>query len=225
VEAGVVAGLLGLAPGDRVLDLACGHGRHARVLAGSARVVGVDRSGAYLRLAAAAPPRGPAPAWVRSDVRALPFGRGAFDAAFSWYASLFMFDDTVNEACLAEAGRVLRPGGRLLVHHANPLRLALEPHASARRELPDGSVVEERSEFDAARGVDRCARRLVRPGGDVLAATAELRYYMPTEWGRLAERAGLRLVELTSTPDAGRAPRREPGPESPDLIALLEKPT
>jgi hypothetical protein len=59
----------------------------------------------------------------------------------------------------------------------------------------------------------------------VLAGTAELRYYMPTDWGRLAERAGLRLVELTSTPDAGRTPRREPGPESPDLIALLEKPT
>ena len=47
---------------------------------------------------------------------------------------------------------------------------------------------------------------------------------MPTEWGRLARRAGLRLVELTTTPDAGRTPRREPGPDAPDLIALLEKP-
>ena len=223
LEAGAVAALLGLAPGARVLDVACGHGRHARVLARSARVVGVDRSGAYLRLAASAPAPGGAPAWVRGDVRALPLRSGAFDAAFSWYASLFMFDDAVNEACLAEAGRVLRAGGRLLVHHANPLRLALEPRASARRELPDGSVVEERSEFDPVRGVDRCARRLVRPGGDVLAGTAELRYYMPTEWGRLARRAGLRQVELTTTPDAGRTPRREPGPEAPDLIALLEK--
>jgi SAM-dependent methyltransferase len=192
------------------------------------RVVGLDRSGAYLRRAgeeAGAPRGGVPPAWVRGDVRALPFREGAFDAAFSWYASLFMFDDRVNAACLAEAGRVLRPGGRLLVHHANPLRLAAEPHATARRELADGAVVEEESSFDAARGVDRCARRLVRRGGVVLAGTAELRYYMPTEWGPLAGRAGLRLVELTTTPDAGRTARREPGPESPDLIALLEKPT
>ena len=223
LEAAAVAALLRVAPGERILDLACGHGRHARVLAREARVVGLDRSGAYLRQAAAG--AGRPPAFVRGDVRALPLRTGAFDAAFSWYASLFMFDDPVNEACLAEAGRVLRPGGRLLVHHANPLRLAAEPRASARRALPDGSVVEEESEFDAARGVDRCARRLVRPGGDVLAGTAELRYYMPTDWGPLAERAGLRLVELTSTPDAGRTPRRAPGPESPDLIALLEKPT
>ncbi|HET8539765.1 MAG TPA: class I SAM-dependent methyltransferase [Anaeromyxobacter sp.] len=224
LEAAAVAALVRLAPGERILDLACGHGRHARVLAGRARVVGLDRCAAYLGRGAAAAV-GPAPAWVRGDVRALPFRGGAFDAAFSWYASLFMFDDRVNEACLAEAARVVRRGGRVLIHHANPLRLALEPRASARRALADGSVVEEESEFDAARGVDRCARRLVRPDGSVLAGTAELRYYMPTEWGRLAERAGLRLVELTTTTDAGRAPRREQGPESPDLIALLEKPT
>jgi SAM-dependent methyltransferase len=224
LEAAAIAALLRLSPGEAVLDLACGHGRHARAVGRGARVVGLDRSGAYLRRAAAGDAGG-GPAWVRGDVRALPFRDGAFDAAYSWYASLFMFDDAANEACLAEAGRVLRPGGRLLVQHANPLRLAREPRAAARRELPDGSVVEEESEYDAARGVDRCARRLVRPGGDALAGTAELRYYGPAEWGPLAGRAGLRLVELTTTPDAGRTARREPGPESPDLIALLQKPT
>lgn len=220
LEAEVVAALLSLRPGQRVLDLACGHGRHARPLSGRASVVGLDRSGPYLRRARAA---APAAALVRGDVRALPFARGAFDAAFSWYASLFMFDDALNAACLAEAARVVRPGGRLLVHHANPLRLARAPREEARRVLPDGSSVEERSVFDAAAGVDRCARRLVRPGGAVLAATAELRYYSPAEWEPLAARAGLRLAELTSTPDAGAAPRRAPGPEAPDLIAVLEK--
>lgn len=220
LEAEVIAGLLAPRPGDRVLDLACGHGRHARVLAGRVRLAGLDRSGPYLARARAA---APAAALVRGDVRALPFADGAFDAAYSWYASLFMFDDAVNAACLAEAARVVRRGGRLLVHHANPARLALDPREEARRVLPDGSAVEERSVFDAAAGVDRSARRLVRPGGAVLAGTAELRYYSPSEWGPLAARAGLRVVELTSTPDAGRAPHRAPGPEAPDLIALLEK--
>jgi SAM-dependent methyltransferase len=230
IEADAVAALLGLGAGDRVLDLACGHGRHARILAGRvARLVGLDRSAPYLKAAAAGVAAGserrpPAsPAWVRGDVRALPFRAGSFDAAFSWYASLFMFDDATNAACLAEAGRVVRRGGRLLVHHANPLRLAREPFAAARRTLPDGSRVEEESSYDPATGVDRCARRLVRADGAVLAGTAELRYYIPAEWGRLAESAGLRLLELTTTPDAGRTARREPGPDAPDLIALLEK--
>jgi len=132
-------------------------------------------------------------------------------------------DDATNEACLAEAARVVRPGGRLLVEHANPLRLAADPVAEASRTLADGSRVEERSRWDAARGVDVSARRIIRPGGAVLAATAELRYYMPSEWRSLAERTGLRLVAVTSTPGAA-VPHREPGPEAPDLIALLEKP-
>jgi SAM-dependent methyltransferase len=163
--------------------------------------------------------------YIQGDVRALPFPDATFDAAFSWYASLFMFDDATNEACLGEAARVVRPGGRLLVHHANPARLAAEPVATARRTLADGTVVEERSSWDAARGVDRSARRLVRPGGAVLAADSELRYYMPSEWRRLAARARLRLVLVTTTTDAAREPRREPAAEAPDLIALLEKPT
>jgi SAM-dependent methyltransferase len=228
LEAGALAALLGLERGARVLDLACGHGRHARPLAAEGvRVAGLDRSAAYLRRAALSPVPASTrtPVYVRGDVRALPFPTGAFDALYSWYASLFMFDDATNEACLAEAARVVRPGGRLVVHHANPLRLAAEPEAHARRTLPDGSTVEERSSFDATRGVDRSTRRLVRPAGAVLAAASELRYYMPSEWRELAARARLTLVGLTSTPDAARGRHREPGPDAPDLIALLEKPT
>lgn len=229
LEAEVIAGLLRLGPGDRVLDLACGHGRHARALAGRVRaVVGLERSAAYLARARASAPAsggGPAPSWLRADLRALPLRPGAFDAAFSWYASLFMFDDARNAACLAALAAAVRPGGRLLVHHANPLRLARQPRDASRRTLPDGSVVEETSEFDPATGVDRCHRRLVRPSGAVLAGTAELRYYRPSEWRSLAAGAGLRILELTSTTGAGEHPRRELDPEAPDLIALLEKPT
>jgi SAM-dependent methyltransferase len=227
LEANVILTLLRLDAADRVLDLACGHGRHARVLA--ARVgalVGIDRSGDYLSHASAA---SPSPSrnlsFVRGDVRALPFAAGSFDAVYSWYASLFMFDDAENLACLAGISRVVRPGGRVLVHHANPLRLALDPHDTARRVLADGTVVEEESVFDAPSGIDRSARRLVRPDGSVVAATAELRYYSPAEWKDLSRAAGLRIVEITTTPWAGGAPAGELGPDAPDLIALLEKPT
>lgn len=222
-EADVIAALLGAGPRDRVLDLACGHGRHAARLAGRVgAMVGVDRSGAYLARARAAAAV-PGPGLVQGDVRALPFRDAAFDALYSWYSSLFMFDDEANVASLAEAARVVRPGGRLLVHHANPLRLALAPHDAARRKLPDGSLVEEVSTFDAAAGVDRSTRRLARPDGTVLAATAELRYYKPSEWTPLSDRCGLRILQLTTTPCAGVGP---PGPitsDAPDLIVLLEK--
>jgi hypothetical protein len=136
-----------------------------------------------------------------------------------------MFDDAVNVRCLAELRRVVRVGGRLLVQHANPLRLALDPVDASRRVLPDGSVVEEESRWDAAAGVDRCARRLVRPDGTELRGTAELRYYSTPEWGPLATAAGLRLIQLTTTTFAGEVPGAELTSEAPDLIAVLERPT
>lgn len=243
----MIATLLAVEPGDRVLDAGCGSGRHARVIASrGVAVVGLERSGESLRRATAKAPAGAsgvpgevernvlrahrpehvdAPSYVRADLRALPFRPRSFDAAYSWYASLFMFDEEVNLACLVALAAVLRPGGRLLVHHANPLRLGRDPHERSRHVLPDGSVVEEESRFDAVRGVDRSARRLTRPDGRVLEGTAELRYYTAAEWLALAGRAGLRLVDVTSTTDAGRPGRPPPGPEAPDLIVLLETPT
>jgi SAM-dependent methyltransferase len=233
LEAGLLERLLRLGPGDRVLDLACGHGRHAWPLSGrvgwlaglerSAGALEVARSGGSLDLGPPVPGSGRAgsPSFVRADLRALPLRPASFDAVYSWYASLFMYGDEQNAAILAAAARLLRPGGRLLVHHANPLALAAQPHDEARRTLPGGGLVEETSDFDPATGVDRCARRLTLPGGRRLEATAELRYYFPTEWEPLAARAGLRLTELTSsTPPSGGAP----GPDAPDLIALLETP-
>lgn len=225
-EADVIARLLELRPGQRVLDLACGHGRHAwPLLRTGATVVGLERSERYLRRAIVKSDgsRAATPLWLRGDVRTLPLRDGSFDAAFSWYSSLFMYDDVTNAGCLASLGRVVRPGGRILVHHANPAALARTPNDSSRRVLSDGSVVEEESLWDAAAGVDRCSRRLRRPDGTLLTGTAELRYYAPREWGALAEGAGLRLLGLTHTGAAGAGMALGDAGEAADLIAVLER--
>ena len=63
--------LLGLAPGSTILDLACGHGRHAIPLAERGyRVTGQDLSEVFLsRARADAAARGLAVRWVRQDIR------------------------------------------------------------------------------------------------------------------------------------------------------------
>ncbi len=216
-EAQVICRLLRLGPRDRALDLACGHGRHARSLSPEVRVlVGLDRSADYLARAVDA-----GAARVQGDLRRLPFRDGGFDAVYSWYSSLFMYQDRDNERALAEAARVLRPGGRLLVQHANPARLAREPEARAERLLAGGERVEEVSLFDPVTGIDACERRVIRPDGEVLAGTAYLRYYGPAEWEALAPRVGLRLVGITSTWQAERSQPFDDG--ALDLIALTEK--
>jgi SAM-dependent methyltransferase len=214
-EAKVLRRLLGVTEMHRVLDLACGHGRHARALAPEVGLlVGLDRNPEYLARA-----RHTGAVLVQGDLRALPLRPGSFDAVYSWYSSLFMYDDEENARCLAAAVALLRPGGRLLVHHDNPARLRREPTAQASWDLPRGGRVEEASRYDPATGRDSCTRRVIRSDGSVLAGVAHLRYYTPEEWKALAGRCGLELLRITSTWQADR-PAERLDDDAPDLIAL-----
>ena len=99
---------LGLRPGERVLDLACGSGDLAIAAADAGtRVVGLDFSAGMLR---AARERGIGCGLVRADALALPFANGAIDAVVSGFA-LRNFVDLA--AAFAESARVLRAGGRI----------------------------------------------------------------------------------------------------------------
>ncbi len=112
----IVTRVLGLRPGDEVLDLACGHGRIANRLAGRGiRVTGLDESDAFLHAARAdAAARGVVVDYRHGDMRDLTWP-AQFDAVVCWFSSFGYFDDAANRAVLAGACRALRPGGRLLV--------------------------------------------------------------------------------------------------------------
>ncbi len=100
-------GALGLAEGSLVLDLACGTGDLTRAaLRRGYRVVGTDLSAGMLAANHASR------ALVEADGSRLPFATGAFDGLVCGYA-LRTFADLA--ATIAEAARVLRPGGRLAV--------------------------------------------------------------------------------------------------------------
>ena len=101
-----------------VLELGCGTGRILLPLARTAAsVVGVDRSAPMLALAAARIgrlPRTRRPRVARADIRALPFRANAFGAVVAAYGLLqSVLTDEDLARVLAEAARVLAPGGRL----------------------------------------------------------------------------------------------------------------
>jgi ubiquinone/menaquinone biosynthesis C-methylase UbiE len=106
-------------PGRRTLDLGCGEGRLARDLAALGhRVVAVDASPTLLRLAAEADSEGE---YLLADAASLPFEDAAFDLVVA-YMSLMDIDDM--EAAVAEAARVLEPGGRLVAAIVHPINSA-----------------------------------------------------------------------------------------------------
>ncbi len=107
------AALRGLLPRDWVVaDLACGTGSVAAALAPHvARVVGIDNSPAMLKAAARRVAGHPNVELKRGDLEALPLAGGACDAALLVLALTYAEDPG---RVLAEAARILRPGGRLV---------------------------------------------------------------------------------------------------------------
>lgn len=109
--------LLGVAPGERVLDVGCGSGAVtrtvARRVAPGGRVVGFDASPALLKVArelADEAGLGGGIEFKPGDCRALPFPDASFDAVLA--ATTLSHVPDPGRA-LAEMVRVTRPGGRV----------------------------------------------------------------------------------------------------------------
>jgi ubiquinone/menaquinone biosynthesis C-methylase UbiE len=101
--------------GERVLDLACGTGTLAARLDGSVpdlRLVGVDLSPAMVERARQKLGTRPGLRFERADAHDLPFDGASFDAVLC--ANTFHYF-SAPATVLAEARRVLRPGGRLVL--------------------------------------------------------------------------------------------------------------
>jgi SAM-dependent methyltransferase len=113
-------GRLGVQPGDLLLDMGAGAGRHAFEAARrGARVVPFDLSAADLKDAAGTllamldtgdAPKGTFPGVVNGDAVRLPFRDGTFDRIIASEVLEHVFDD---RAAVRELARVLKPGGTM----------------------------------------------------------------------------------------------------------------
>jgi SAM-dependent methyltransferase len=113
---------LGLMPGDRVLDLGCGAGRHAfEAYRRGADVIAFDQDPDELagvrEMFGAMREAGEAPVSADADVKqgdalSLPFADGEFDRVIAAEVLEHIPDDG---AAIAELSRVLRPGGTIAV--------------------------------------------------------------------------------------------------------------
>jgi ubiquinone/menaquinone biosynthesis C-methylase UbiE len=189
--------LLELEPGSAVLDLACGHGRIANRLAErGAQVTGLDRSPGFLDQARAdARARGVTPNLVQGDMRSLPWPDATFDHVVSWFSSFGYFGDDENRTVLAEAHRVLRPGGRLLLENNNLVEV-LPRWAQASVLERDGDLAVDRAVFDPTTGRATTERLTIR-GGEIRRATFSVRMFVAAELGDWLRAAGFRAVRFT----------------------------
>jgi SAM-dependent methyltransferase len=187
----------------RLVDLACGTGRHAREFAAMGwEVTGVDYSEDLL---AAARANAPEVRFHCRDIRTLDLGDDRFDAVTCLFDSIgYPLTDEGIVATLERADAHLRPQGTVVVeflHAAAVLR-----HASPTRvrhwSLPDGGELVRTSQVELDRGSDvmRVSYELLEHGPDGTPrarASDELatRFFTLEGMRALMQAAGLRVVE------------------------------
>ena len=154
--------LAGCPDGGDVLDVPCGFGRHAVPLAEAGfRVVGVDRSQTLLDEARRRTHHKRWPKLVHADYRRLPFADASFDAALNLFTSLGYLGDEQDTLALREIGRVLRPGGRLVIELMHRDRLVSGFREHDWRLLGEGRLLLEQRTFDPASGVAQTTMTLI----------------------------------------------------------------
>lgn len=212
-----VLAALDLRMGDRLLDVACGIGRHSKPFAAAGlRVIGLDYSPAYLARAVAGTGSFSA-RYVRGDMRRLPIRSGSQDAAVSLFTSFGYFAAPgEDQQVLDEIGRALRQGGRFFLdigHHDGLIRRFQDRDWL---EIPDGFLLEERA-WDARRGRVETVWTYAC-GGTVKRFPVSIRFYTCPEIERMLAEAGMEMLEVWGDWNGGPLTM-----ESWRLLALARK--
>ena len=208
-EAAFLVDVLGLRPGQLLLDVGCGPGRHAHALARRGlRVVGVDVSAEFMALAAGAAP--PGAAFLRGDARRLPL-TGDFDAVVSLCQGGFGLPANEGDdgAVLDGMARILRPGGRLALTAFSSYFLV--------RHLEDGDA------FDAASGINHERTSVRSEAGEEREFDLWTSCFTPRELRLLASAAGLEVDAIWSA-GPGDYARRPPDIDHPEFLLIATKP-
>ena len=202
-----VVAAVGLQPGDRVLDVGCGPGRHAHELARRGILVhGIDISARFVELAVEHAP--PGATFERLDARQLGFD-GEFDAAICLCQGAFglMTANGDDRVVLERIAAALRPGGRLALS-------AFSAYFVVKYQVD--------ATFDADTGVNHERTEVRNEQGVAQEVDLWTGCYTPRELRLLMEAVGM-AVERISSVEPGAYGEMNPSTESAEFLVIARR--
>jgi SAM-dependent methyltransferase len=218
-EVNALISLLGLDQPKKILDLACGFGRHTNRLAELGHVMtGVDRAPGFLQIARKdAQERQVNVHYLQGDMRSLSY-EDEFDYVFILFTAFGYFSDDENLKVLINASKALHPGGYLVFDTPN--------RDSVLKNIPpfyvmekEGNLMIDRLNFDSLKG-RLYNKRIVYRDGVRKDKPNFTRLYNPNELEFLLPQAGLNLHKLYGGFDG-----REYTSGSPRIVVIAQKPS
>lgn len=188
--------LLPYKKGQRVLDLACGAGRHVMALARrGARVTGVDLSQALLGAARQKlRESGIKASLVRKDMRQLDYV-GRFDGAMMWFTSFGYFPNKKDDKIvLRNLSAALKPGGWWWIDLPHPdwVRNNLVPESTRTEHGPHGKATVSEKRWIANGRVKK--KMLITDADGEKILYEDVRLYQPEEFAGMIKGAGLQAA-------------------------------
>lgn len=193
---GLIQAVCALPPHARILDLGCGNGDHARLLAGEGHsVTAIDVAGSQVEYARAHVNVACASAtFIQGDMRCISYDQ-EFDLCTLLSGTFGFFSQEENQALLAKIHRSLVSGGRLFIMYISSHRTDL--HCTSWKEI-DGGYQLTKSWFEPESSTYHSSIRLIMDSGEVVVpkeepgyhATECIRCYTPTELSQMLQQAG-----------------------------------
>lgn len=181
----------------KILDLACGQGRHAILLAKRGyNITGLDYSEYLLSVARERAEKEKVKInFIKGDMRELPF-KNEFDAIYMFFTSFGYFSDEDNFKVLKEVSKALKKGGKCLIDLSNPLMVIRNFQYESWILTKDGLICLEQNEFNPVTMRTKTLRIVLKGGKEVDRKEHIVRLYMPSELSFLMRLAGLKTIKF-----------------------------
>jgi len=221
-----------LDPSETILDLACGHGRHAIELSrrGYSQITGLDYSGTFIDKAIAdAEQAGANIHFMLGDMKDLPFD-GQFDTVLLLFTAFGYFDDETNRSVLKQVNKTLKPGGKFFID-------VMSAEAASERFTTQGildeatgtlridrqadmgdHVVDESEWYDTDKQIVHSHREW-QDNGEKKEYDFWLHVYTKSQYQEMLSEAGFEVVSIDAEDDYKERPANAPAKNRTAILA------
>lgn len=209
---------------SKILDAPCGWGRHSTELAKKGyNVTGIDLCDEYIKIAKdRALELNLSINYFCRNLLNNELPSNEFDFIFNMWTSFGFFDEKNNEKVLSEYIRILKPGGRILIHSdLNPLRVSKgifdEPNI---RTLEDGMDLAVNEYYNSSDSFVYGNWSVLKDGKVEFSNNYRIRVYSELEWKSFANKFDITLINVYGSFDDSN---KTLSPSSQEFIVVLEK--